>query len=60
MKILKIEDYNYSVVYVEDKKESAVYKRFVNGDWMRLKGNSWIDVKNIDQLEKLFKERKHE
>ena len=59
MKILKIEDYNYSIVYVEDGNESTVYKRFVNGNWMYLNGNSWIDVKNIDQLEKLFKEKKY-
>ena len=56
MKILKIEDYNYSIVYVEDKKQSAVYKRFTNGDWLRLKRNSWVSVERADELEKLFKE----
>ena len=53
MKILRIEDYNYSIVYVEDKNESSVYKRFVDRNWMYLKGNSWTDVKNADELEKL-------
>ena len=57
MKILKIEDYNYSIVYVEDKNGSSVYKRFVDGSWMRLKGNNWSSVKNVDELEKLFKKR---
>jgi hypothetical protein len=57
MKILKIEDYNYSIVYVEDKNESSVYKRFVDGNWMYLKGNNWSSVKNVDELEKLFKKR---
>ena len=57
MKILKIEDYNYSIVYVEDKKKSVVYKRFVDGTWMQLNRNTWTAVANIDQLEKLFKEK---
>jgi hypothetical protein len=60
MKILKIEDYNYSIVYVEDKKKSVVYKRFVDGNWMRLNRNTWTVVANIDQLEKLFKEKKYD
>jgi len=60
MKILKIEDYNYSIVYVEDKKKFVVYKRFVDGNWMRLNRNTWTVVANIDQLEKLFKEKKYD
>jgi len=35
MKILRIEDYNYPIVYVEN--EYSVYKRFVDGKWMYLK-----------------------
>ena len=58
MKILKIEDYNYSIVYVENKDESSVYKRFSDGKWVRLNGNNWSTVKNVDQLEKVFKEKK--
>ena len=56
MKILKIEDYNYSIVYVEYDQKTDVYKRFTNGDWLRLKRNSWVSVENADELEKLFKE----
>ena len=57
MRILKIEDYNYSIVYVEDGVNSAVYKRFIDGNWMCLNGNSWSKVKNVNELEKLFKKR---
>lgn len=60
MKILKIEDYNYSIVYIENKKKSVVYKRFVDGTWMQLNRNTWTVVANIDQLEKLFKEKKYD
>jgi hypothetical protein len=58
MKILKIEDYNYSIVYIENENESSVYKRFSDGKWMRLNRGNWSTVKNVDQLEKLFKEKK--
>ena len=58
MKILKIEDYNYSIVYVENNDESFVYKRFSDGKWMYLNRNNWSIVKNVDQLEKVFKEKK--
>jgi len=60
MTILKIEDYNYSIVYVEDEKKAVVYKRFVDGTWMQLNRNTWTVVANIDQLEKLFKEKKYD
>jgi hypothetical protein len=58
MKILKIEDYNYSIVYVENNDESFVYKRFSDGKWMHLNRNNWSIVKNVDELEKSFKEKK--
>jgi len=58
MKILKIEDYNYSIVYVENNDESFVYKRFSDGKWMYLNKNNWSIVKNVDELEKSFKEKK--
>ena len=31
MKILRIEDYSFSIVYVENENEFSVYKRFVDG-----------------------------
>jgi hypothetical protein len=60
MKILKIEDYNYSIVYIENENESSVYKRFIDGKWMYLYRNNWSVVKNIDQLEIAYKQKKLE
>ena len=57
MKILRIEDYNYSIVYVENENEYTVYKRFVDGKWMYLKRDNWLSVKNVDELEKIFKNK---
>lgn len=58
MKILKIEDYNYSIIYVENNNESLVYKRFNENKWMQLNSNHWSIVKNFDELEKAFKQKK--
>ena len=60
MKILRIEDYNYSIVYVENENEYTVYKRFVDGKWMYLKRDNWLTVKNVDELEKIFQENKND
>lgn len=60
MKILRIEDYSFSIVYVENENEFSVYKRFVDGKWMYLKRNNWSDVKNVDDLEKIFQKNKNE
>jgi hypothetical protein len=60
MKILRIEDYNYSIVYVENENEYSVYKRFVDGKWMYLKRDNWLTVKNVDELEKIFQENKND
>ena len=58
MQILKIEDYNYSIVYIENNDKSSVYKRFSDGKWMKLNSNRWSIVKDIDELEKVFKQKK--
>jgi hypothetical protein len=60
MKILRIEDYNYSIVYVENENEYSVYKRFVDGKWMYLKRDNWLTVKNVDELEKISQENKND
>ena len=58
MQILKIEDYNYSIVYIENNDKSSVYKRFSDGKWMQLNSNRWSIVKNVSELEKVFKQKK--
>ena len=60
MTILKIEDYNYSIVYIEHKKKSSVYKRLVDGKWLQLKGTTWTVVESVEQLEVLFKQKRDE
>ncbi len=57
MKILKIEDYNYSIVYIEYDQKTDVYKRIANGDWLLLKRKDWVSVENADELEKCWNEK---
>ena len=44
--------------YIENNDKSSVYKRFSDGKWMQLKDSNWSIVKQIDELEKLFKQKK--
>ena len=46
MKILKIQNYNYSILYIEDGDNYNVYKRFDNSEWQILKNKNWIDLSN--------------
>ena len=55
MKILKIENYNYSILYIEDGDFYNVYKRFDNSEWQILKDKNWIDLSNSKKLEEFFK-----
>jgi hypothetical protein len=55
MKILKIENYNYSILYIEDGDSYNVYKRFDNSEWQILKDKNWIDLSNSKKLEEFFK-----
>jgi hypothetical protein len=55
MKILKIQNYNYSILYIEDGDNYNVYKRFDNSEWQILKDKNWIDLSNSKKLEEFFK-----
>jgi hypothetical protein len=56
MKILRKEDYNYSILYIENENKCSAYKRLADGNWLYLKNGDWSSVKNVDELEKAFKE----
>jgi hypothetical protein len=59
MEVIKIEDYNYSIVYVEHNDKFSIYRRFVDGKWEYLKGGNWSTIKNVDELEMLFNQKKY-
>jgi hypothetical protein len=57
MKLLKIEEHNYSIVYVNDNENYKVYRRFNENKWEVFYRNKWDELRNHDELEQLFKER---
>jgi hypothetical protein len=54
MKLLKIEEHNYSIVYVNDNEEYKVYRRFSENKWEVFYRNNWIEVDNKNDLELLL------
>jgi hypothetical protein len=58
MKLLKVEDHNYSIIYVNDNENYNVYRRFNENKWEIFYRNRWNEFTKHEELEKLFKERK--
>jgi hypothetical protein len=57
MKILKVEDHSYSIIYVNDNEKYNVYKRIDEGKWEIFHRNQWKPVTvNTVQLDQLFKD----
>ena len=57
MKLLKVEDHNYSIIYVNDNENYTVYRRFNENKWQVFYRNRWNEFTKHEELEKLFKER---
>ncbi len=57
MVILKVEENNYSIVYVNDNENYKIYRRFNENKWDVFSRNKWDELRNHDELERLFKER---
>ena len=59
MKILKVEDHSYSIIYVNDNEKYNIYKRIDEGKWEIFHRNQWKPVTvpiNITSLDKMFKD----
>ena len=55
MEIVKIEDHNYSIIYVNDSGKYRVYRRFNENKWQLFHRNRWNDIADSNDLEKLLK-----
>ena len=55
MEIVKIEDHDYSIIYVNDNGKYQVYRRFNENKWQLFHRNKWTDVTDSNDLEKLLK-----
>ena len=56
MKLLKVEDHNYSIIYINDKENYNVYRRFDSIKWEIFRRNEWKPVTDFIELEKTFNE----
>lgn len=59
MKLLKVEDHNYSIVYVNDNENYNVYRRFNENKWEIFSRNNWKEISSFQELEKLFNQNKN-
>ena len=57
MKILKVEDHNYKIIYINDNGHYKAYRRLSETDWyiFSIRRNEWIKVDDISELEKTFR-----
>lgn len=56
MKILKVEDHNYQIIYINDNEKYQVYRRFDETRWQIFRRNDWKPVDECFELEKAFNE----
>lgn len=59
MKILKIEDHNYKIIYINNNKVYNVYRRLSSTEWEKysVNRNKWYAVEDkidIQELEKAY------
>jgi hypothetical protein len=57
MKILKVENHNYQIIYINDNEKYQVYRRINETTWETLKKDTWKQVCDYLELEKAFNER---
>ena len=54
MKILKVEDHNYSIIYINDNENYSVYRRINSIKWQIFRRNEWKEVTDCIEMEKVF------
>lgn len=57
MKLLKIEEWNYHRVYINNNENYQVYRRLRETCWEKYHRNGWRPVADSLELEKLFTQR---
>ena len=57
MKLLKIEEWNYHIVYINDGENYQVYRRMDQTRWEKYHKDRWRPVADPLELEKLFTQR---
>jgi hypothetical protein len=55
MKILRIDDIQYQLIYVEEDNKYSVYKRYIDGVWKDAQTDKIISYTKTIDLENLLK-----
>ena len=58
MKILKVESYNYHIIYINDNEKYDMYRRLNENTWEIFRRNEWKPLDGCVELEKMFNEQK--
>lgn len=58
MKLLKVENHNYQIIYVNDSEKYYVYRRLNENTWEIFRRNQWKSLEDCIELEKMFNEQK--
>lgn len=55
MEILKIEEHNYKIIYINDNNNYNVYRRLGINEWDKfsVNRNNWYSVDDKNEIEKL-------
>jgi hypothetical protein len=57
MKLLKVEEHNYHIIYVNDNEKYNAYRRVNESTWQEYHNGKWYAVEDCVELEKAFNER---
>jgi hypothetical protein len=57
MKLLKVEEHNYHIIYINDNESYNTYRRINELSWEKYRRGRWVETENIAELEKVFSER---
>jgi hypothetical protein len=57
MELLKIENYNYHILYVNDNEKYDIYRRFDEVTWQIFRRNEWKPLQDYLNLETMFNEQ---
>lgn len=57
MKLLKVEEHNYHIIYINDNENYNAYRRINETKWEIFRRNGWREVTDFIELEKTFKNR---
>ena len=57
MKLLKVEEHNYHIIYLNDGEKCCTYRRINETKWESYHRSEWRPIYEFIELEKMFNDR---